>query len=63
MPIIYAFTLVAAAGGGVLPRRRPARRRRRPFPLLNVLAGLIVVRFGLALLFHHRGLGVNWIYA
>jgi putative MATE family efflux protein len=64
VPILYAFTLslpmlaVEFCLGGALRGAGDTR-----FPLLNVLAGLIVVRFGLALLFYHWGLGVTWIYA
>ena len=33
------------------------------FPLLNVIVGLIVVRFGLAWTFAEAGLGVGWVYS
>jgi len=62
--IVYAFTValpmlaVEFCLGGALRGAGDTR-----FPLLNVVLGLVVVRFGLALLLYHFGFGVGWIYA
>jgi putative MATE family efflux protein len=61
---IYAFTAVLPmlavefCIGGALRGAGDTR-----FPLLNVLAGLFVVRFGLAFLLSRAGFSIEWIYA
>jgi putative MATE family efflux protein len=62
--ILYAFTItlpllaVEFCLGGALRGAGDTR-----FPLINVIVGLVVVRFGLALLLQRAGFGVGWIYA
>lgn len=62
--VIYAFSAampmlaVEFCLGGALRGAGDTR-----FPMINVIVGLIVVRFGLALLFLHWHLAVGWIYA
>ena len=64
VPIIYAFTVtlpllaVEFCIGGALRGAGDTR-----FPVLNVLVGLVVVRFGLALLLWQLDFAVEWIYA
>lgn len=64
VPIIYAFTVtlpllaVEFCIGGALRGAGDTR-----FPVLNVLVGLVVVRFGLALLLWQLEFAVEWIYA
>lgn len=62
--VIYAFTAtlpmlaVEFCLGGALRGAGDTR-----FPLFNVIMGLIVVRFGLALVLERFGFSVGWIYA
>lgn len=62
--VIYSFTAILPmlavefCLGGALRGAGDTR-----FPLLNVIMGLIVVRFGLALLLEWCGFSVGWIYA
>ncbi|MBK6288722.1 MAG: hypothetical protein IPJ33_21065 [Gammaproteobacteria bacterium] len=62
--VIYSFTAILPmlavefCLGGALRGAGDTR-----FPLLNVIMGLIVVRFGLALVLDRFGFPVGWIYA
>ena len=64
MLVIYSFTAILPmlavefCLGGALRGAGDTR-----FPLLNVIMGLIVVRFGLALVLDRFGFPVGWIYA
>lgn len=64
VPIIYAFTVtlpllaIEFCIGGALRGAGDTR-----FPVLNVFVGLVVVRFGLALLLWQLEFAVEWVYA